>query len=57
MEATSDHEYFKYIPFRCYFDNGYRQKLVKPIAENGAKKTLQDLIKEMFSDRPEGKFE
>ncbi|KAF5286907.1 hypothetical protein FQA39_LY00440, partial [Lamprigera yunnana] len=35
MEALSDQEHFKYIPFRLYIDDGYRQKLIKPVAEDG----------------------
>lgn len=37
--------------FRCYIDDGYRQKLVKPITEDGQKKTLQNLLEEMFPDK------
>jgi hypothetical protein len=48
MEVSSEQEYFKYIPFRCYIDDGYRQKLIKPVSEDGHRKTLQDLINEMF---------
>lgn len=48
MEISSEQEHFKYIPFRCYFDDGYRQKLIKPVAEDGHRKTLADLQDEMF---------
>ncbi|VEN52452.1 unnamed protein product [Callosobruchus maculatus] len=48
MEASGDQDYFKYIPFRCYIDDGYRQKLVKPVTEDNHKKTLQDLLEEIF---------
>ncbi|KAJ3666310.1 hypothetical protein Zmor_001760 [Zophobas morio] len=51
MEVSSEQEHFKYIPFRCYIDDGYRQKLIKPVAEDGRRKTLQDLINEMFPGR------
>ncbi|XP_050517968.1 autophagy protein 5 [Diabrotica virgifera virgifera] len=50
METTNDQDHFKYIPFRCYMDSGYKQKLVKPVTEGGAKKTLQDLINEIFPE-------
>ncbi|XP_057672810.1 autophagy protein 5 [Diorhabda carinulata] len=50
MEATNDYEHFKYIPYRCYFENGYKQKLTQPVTENGTKKTLQDLIHEIFPE-------
>ncbi|XP_018579453.1 autophagy protein 5 [Anoplophora glabripennis] len=51
MESSADHEQFKYIPFRCYLEDGYRQKLVKPLNDDGKKKTLQDLLTEMFPSR------
>lgn len=34
--------------FRCYIDDTYRQKLVKPVTDDGRKKTLQNLLEEMF---------
>lgn len=46
MEAPSDQENFRYIPFRLYMDDGYKQKLIKPITDDGRRKTLQDLITE-----------
>ncbi|RZB38628.1 autophagy protein 5, partial [Asbolus verrucosus] len=51
MEVSSEQEHFKYIPFRCYMEDGYRQKLIKPVAEDGRRKTLQDLLHEMFPGR------
>lgn len=48
MEVSPEQEYFKHIPFRCYIDDGYKQKLIKPVTEDGHRKTLQDLINEMF---------
>lgn len=56
MESSADHEQFKYIPFRCYLEDGYRQKLVKPLNEDGRKKTLQDLLNEMFPSRSDGEY-
>lgn len=56
MEASGDHEHFKYIPFRCYLEDGYRQKLVKPVAEDGHRKTLQDLLCEVFPGKTDSKF-
>lgn len=56
MEPSADHEQFKYIPFRCYLEDGYRQKLVKPLNDDGKKKTLQDLLGEMFPSRTSGEF-
>lgn len=48
MEVPSDQDCFKYIPFRCYLEDGYRQKLVKPVTDDGHRKTLQDLVDEVF---------
>lgn len=55
MEVSGDSDHFKYIPFRCYVEDGYKQKLVKPVAEDGRRKTLQDLLNELFPDKIEGK--
>lgn len=55
MEAPSDQDHFKYIPFRLYVDDGYRQKLVKPVTEDGRRKTLQDLLLEVFPDKNNSK--
>lgn len=48
METSSDHEYFKNVPFKCYLEDGYSQKLIKPVTEEGRRKTLKDLVEEMF---------
>lgn len=53
MEASGE-ESFKYIPFRCYHgDESYTQKLVKPLTEEGQRKTLQNLIEEVFPGKSE----
>ncbi|XP_044761391.1 autophagy protein 5 [Coccinella septempunctata] len=48
MEVTPECENFRHIPFRCYLDDGYRQMLVKPVSEDGQRKTLKDLLNEVF---------
>lgn len=55
MELSGESNHFKYIPFRCYFDDIYRQKLIKPVKEDGSRTTLKDLLDEMFPDRTNGK--
>lgn len=48
----SGEETFKYIPFRCYLvdkDNAMLQRLVKPLTEDGHRKTLRSLIEEVFN--------
>ncbi|KAH1012804.1 hypothetical protein HUJ05_011893 [Dendroctonus ponderosae] len=52
MEVSGESDHFKYIPFRCYLEDSYKQKLVKPVAEDGSRKTLQHLLKEVFPDKP-----
>lgn len=56
MEVNNDQDYFKYIPFRCYVDDGYKQKLVKPIGEDGHKKSLLDLLIEVFPGKSDCKW-
>ena len=54
MESTND-EGFKYIPFRCYIsEESYIQKLVKPVNEEGQRKTLKHLTNEVFPDAENG---
>lgn len=55
MEVGSGGEdTFKYIPFRCYLvDHDYSmiQRLVKPLTDDGHRKTLQCLIEEVFPSK------
>lgn len=55
MEASGDQDHFKYIPFRCYENDGYKQKLIKPVHEDGRRKTLQEFLQELFPDNSNGK--
>ncbi|GJQ74644.1 putative involved in autophagic vesicle formation [Trypoxylus dichotomus] len=55
MEFPSDQDHFRYIPFRCYCDDGYRQKLIKPVTEEGQRKTLNDLLQEVFPNKSDVK--
>ncbi|XP_076675362.1 autophagy protein 5 [Andrena cerasifolii] len=51
MEASNSEEGFKYIPFRCYTsEDSYVQKLVKPVNEEGQRKTLRHLLNEVFPE-------
>ena len=56
MEISGDRDHFKHIPFRFYQDDGYRQKLVRPVTEDGRRKTLHDLLAEMYPNRIDCKF-
>nr|XP_022904887.1 autophagy protein 5 [Onthophagus taurus] len=51
MDASSEQDSFKHIPFKFYIDDGYRQKLVKPTTEDGQRRTLQDLLEEVFPNK------
>lgn len=55
MEAPGDQDHFRYIPFRCYLEDGYRQKLIKPVTEEGQKKTLNHLLQEVFPNKTDGR--
>lgn len=55
MEVSGETEHFKYIPFRCYLEDGYKQKLIRPVTDEGKRKTLQDLLNEMFPEKTKGK--
>lgn len=55
LMETSTEEGFKYIPFRCYIsEDKYIQRLVKPINEEGQRKTLKHLLNEVFPDQKNG---
>lgn len=50
MEVGSD-ETFKYIPFRLYQgDEPFVQHLVKPVTEEGQRKTLFHFLQEIYVD-------
>lgn len=50
MEVNSE-ETFKYIPFRLYQgDKPFSQRLVKPVNEEGQKKTLFHFLQEIYAD-------
>lgn len=53
MELGSGEETFKYIPFRVYQlskDSCIVQRLIKPLTEQGSRKTLRCLIQELFPE-------
>lgn len=48
MEVSGD-ESFKYIPFRCYREEEtFLQRLIKPLTEEGQRKTLLNLLEEVY---------
>jgi autophagy-related protein 5 len=56
MEASGE-EVFKYIPFRFYHGEGpFIQHLVRPVTEEGQRKTLQHLIQEVFPNETNRKL-
>jgi len=57
MEASGE-EVFKYIPFRFYCGEGpFIQRLVRPVTEEGQRKTLQHLIQEVFPNETNCKLQ
>ena len=57
MEASGE-EVFKYIPFRCYRGEGpLVQRLVRPVTEEGQKKTLHHLMNEVFPNETDCKYQ
>lgn len=51
METIAEQDSFKHIPYRLYINDGYIQKLVRPICEGGRKKTLRDLLEETLPEQ------
>ncbi|KAL1131545.1 hypothetical protein AAG570_011162 [Ranatra chinensis] len=50
MEVGSE-DSFKFIPFRCYLgEEHFVQRLVRPLSENGERKTLSDLLTEVYPE-------
>ena len=46
--------HFKHIPFHCYFEDDqvhFKQQLVKPVTTDGQKRTLKDLLSDIFPDK------
>lgn len=55
MESHGDNEGFKHIPIRIYTDDGsYSQKLVNPKNADGSRKILQQMLQELYPDKPDG---
>lgn len=50
MELGSE-DSFKYVPFRCYYkDEHMIQRLIRPVTDNGDRKNLKDMLKELYPD-------
>lgn len=54
METSGDQDHFKYIPFRCYVGDGFKQKLIKPVTDDGRRKTLEEFLQELFPEIDNG---
>lgn len=55
METSNEQNCFKYIPVKCYVEDRYIQKLVKPVNDIGQRKCLGDLLEEIFPGHENGK--
>lgn len=52
MEYMGDQDGFKNIPLRIYADDGtYSQRLVNPKNDDGSRKTLHQMLAELYPDR------
>ncbi|XP_049887459.1 autophagy protein 5 [Pectinophora gossypiella] len=57
MESHSDNDGFKHIPVRIYSDDGAcNQRLVSPKNSDGSRKVLQQMITELYPDKPDVKL-
>lgn len=55
MESHGDNEGFKQIPIRIYSEDGIcSQKLINPRNSDGSRKIVQQLISELYADKPDG---
>lgn len=55
MESHGDNEGFKYIPIRIYSDEGICcQRLISPKNNDGSRKVIQQLLSELYPDKPDG---
>lgn len=57
MESHGDSEGFKHIPIKLYSDDGTcSQRLVSPKNNDGSRKTLQQMIAELYPDKLDGMY-
>lgn len=57
MESHGDNDGFKHIPLRIYTDDGvYNQRLVCPKNTDNSRKTLQQMISELYPEKSNGTF-
>lgn len=57
MESHGDSEGFKHIPIKIYSDDGIcNQRLVSPKNTDGSRKTLQQMIAELYPDKNDGVY-
>jgi len=54
MEVGSE-ECFKSIPFRCYRGDELKQIIIKPLTDDGQRKTLLHLLREVYSNDAENR--
>lgn len=52
MESHGENEGFKHIPIKFYSDDGTcSQRLVSPKNNDGSRKTLQQMVAELYPDK------
>lgn len=57
MESHGENEGFKHIPLRIYKEDGtFIQRLVNPKNSDGSRKIIQQMLSELYPDKPDGNF-
>lgn len=57
MDSHGDQDGFKNIPLRIYSEDGtYSQRLVSPKNEDGSRKTLHQMLSELYPDKSDGTY-
>ncbi|GBP67343.1 Autophagy protein 5 [Eumeta japonica] len=55
MESHGDQDGFKHIPLRIYSDDGtFVQRLISPKNNDGSRKTLKQMLLELYPNKSEG---
>lgn len=55
MEAHGDQDSFKNIPLRIYLEDGtFSQRLVNPKNVDGSRKTLQQMLSDLYPEKSSG---
>lgn len=57
MESHADNDGFKYIPLRIYSEDGtFIQRLIGPKNMDGSRKSVQQILRELYPENVNGKY-